>query len=153
MKKLVLIVALLLGAVGAFAENAFEVRTKSGENVSFRYADKPELKYVGSTVTITTAGATPVTFELEDVDVVKFSNDPASVETVTPENTIAMYVDAVGIHFTGAEPGAPVLVVSLDGRVVVSTTAPDGEYTLATGDLAKGVYIVKINRFSTKIIL
>ena len=45
-----------------------------------------------------------------------------------------------------------VSVVTLDGRTIVSTTASD-TFTLDRSSLTHGIYIVKINNFTTKISL
>lgn len=153
MKKLLLIAALLLCAFGIHADNKLTVYTKAGEAVPFHFADKPELKFLGGTMSITVqAGHEPVTFELTEIESIKLE-DVTGVEAPTQAAMMAVVTDAAGIHFTGVEDGAQVVVASVDGRVVINTVVNNGEFHLLHGDLAKGVYIIKINKFTTKIIL
>lgn len=151
MKKLVLILALLFTFVGAFAEGSLNIRTKSGDVVTIKYADQPEIKFNGTKMTITTATTDePVVIELSDIDGME-PEKPAGIGAVA-ENLMTIMTDASGVHFTGVPDGATVLVAAIDGRVWVNTVVSDGEYHLYAADFAKGIYIVKINQFTTKVI-
>lgn len=153
MKKLLLIAALLLCGFGIHADNCLTVTTAAGGVVTYHFADKPELKFLGGTVKVTTqAGHDPVTFELSEIESIKLE-DATGVEAPVETAKMAVITDTAGIHFHGVEDGAQAVVASVDGRVVVNTVVNGGEFHLLRGDLAKGVYIIKINKFTTKIIL
>ncbi len=152
MKKLVLLLALLFSVVGVYANDSMHIRTKNGDVVSFKYADKPEIKFNGTKMTITTAaGDDPVVIELNDIDGVDMAK-PAGISGAMTDNVMTIMTDGSGVHFTGIPQGANVLVAAIDGRVVVNTVVDNGEFHLASGDFAKGVYIIRINQFTTKVI-
>ena len=143
MKKLVLILALLFSFVGAFAEGSLNIRTKSGDVVSIKYAEQPEIKFNGTKMTITTATSDqPVVIELSDIDGIEPQKN-SGIGAVA-DNLLTIMSDAAGVHFSG--------VAGVDGRVWVNTVVKDGEYHLYAADFAKGIYIVKINQFTTKVI-
>lgn len=152
MKKLVLILALLFGVFGAYAEDAFHIYTKSGDVVTMQFAHSPEITFQGSKMTVSTStGANPVVIELDDIDAIHMRNQ-SGLEDAVAEG-ISIVTDSEGIHFCNVPQGANVMVATIEGRLVVSTTVDAGEYTLSTSDMAKGIYIIKINQFTTKVIL
>lgn len=151
MKKLVLLLALLFSFVGAFAEGSLNIRTKNGDVVTIKYADQPEIKFNGTKMTITTAATDqPVVIELTDIDGME-PEKPAGIGAVA-DNLMTIMTDASGVHFTAVPEGATVLVAGIDGRVWVNTVVNDGEYHIYAADYAKGIYIVKVNQFTTKVI-
>lgn len=151
MKKLVLILALLFSFVGAFAEGSLNIRTKSGDVVSIKYAEQPEIKFNGTKMTITTATSDqPVVIELSDIDGIEPQKN-SGIGAVA-DNLLTIMSDAAGVHFSGVPEDAALLVAGVDGRVWVNTVVKDGEYHLYAADFAKGIYIVKINQFTTKVI-
>lgn len=71
----------------------------------------------------------------------------------TPKQSTIVVASTPGhIVFGNLPHDSRVSVVTLDGRTIVSTTASD-TFTLDRSSLTHGIYIVKINNFTTKISL
>lgn len=152
MKKLILLVALLASFVGYAADvTALRVTPTSGEPVTFLLDEKPEINFNGEKLTVTTTGKTDgVTFEMDQIDNIDFTTVTALEKIEQPG--IAVRYEAGSVTFSNIPEKSPVSVFTVDGRAVVQTTASDS-FTIGVCDLEKGIYVVRIGRFTTKISL
>ena len=91
--------------------------------------------------------AVRVTPVIEFIDFVKYG----SVNEIagTP---VSMRVTHDAIVIENAGEGSMLSIYTLDGRCVVNTTIPDS-YSVERSLLAKGAYIIKINKTTFKILL
>lgn len=151
MKKLLIIaISLIAGISCAFGieANGLEVALSSGETATVLFDARPELSFVGSRLVITLPDREGLSYELDDVESIVFKT-VAGIDDICA-NTITMEADSQGITFGHLAEGSQVAIYDLQGRTVQSTTATE-RYTIARGTLPRGVYIVKINNFTTKL--
>lgn len=143
---------LLLCYTTGMAGGSLRVTPRSGTPVTFLFDDQPQITFLAGNLKIVTSGQNePVTFELDDIDSIDF---PSASGLSEPADTggIRFTTDAAGVHFFNLAPQSNVEVYTLCGAIADSRTA-DGEFHLLRADHKRGVYIVKINQFVTKISL
>ncbi|MDD5871528.1 MAG: T9SS type A sorting domain-containing protein [Bacteroidales bacterium] len=153
MKRLIIlaiatVAALLFGVARAAEPNALQVTLKSGEPAIFLFEDSPEISFLAESLQIKTLGAEPATYEIDAVESIDFVDYGSA--TSLNRSTILVATTPGQIVFRNLPRGSRVCVVALDGRTIVNTTASDS-FTLDRGSLSHGIYIVKINNFTTKI--
>ncbi|MGM9841365.1 MAG: T9SS type A sorting domain-containing protein [Candidatus Limisoma sp.] len=153
MKRLIIIAiatvaALLFGVARAAEPNALQVTLKSGEPAIFLFEDSPEISFQAESLQITTLGNEPTTYEIDAVESIDFVDYGGT--TSLNRSTILVATTPGQIVFRNLPAGSRVCVVALDGRTIVDTTASDS-FSLDRSSLSHGVYIVKINDFTTKI--
>lgn len=156
MKHLLMLVLLLAGwiAVPASAQEKEEVmvvQTKGGENVVFRFPEKPEMTFSGADVKIQSTKES-VLYPMKDVAQVKFETISAGVENALADSGLSFRFDG-DLTVEGLNAGTAVAVYSLNGVQCLGGQADiNGKAVLPTETLSPGVYIVKTNKVSFKIV-
>lgn len=151
-----LLVALLLSATLApvsaqTAEQALIVEMKSGKKVSFAFRDNPKLSFSGSNLVVNTH-LYEFTYDVATIQCYLFgAADPTDITLPTVDGSI---VDGNQLLIRLGKAYTIVTVYAVDGKAVLTaTTDEQGVANLSLVELPVGVYIVKIDNFSTKILM
>lgn len=150
MKKLLLLSVALLWCFAAMAVEGLTVTTKSGTTATFLYVDKPEVTFPRGKVVITSEGSDPATFEIDDVAEIKLDTE-AGVDCVEAAAGISFSIDGEGLHFYNVPAGARAIVANIAGVVILDRTVEYGLLTIGRDIFQKGVYIVRVGDFTTKV--
>lgn len=152
MKKVLLIAGLMMCYLLSMASGSMTINSKSGESVKFEFDSQPEVSFLGDKLLVKTADAgTPVEFEMDDIDSISMSDSSGVSETEA--STILMRATSMGVMFSNLPADSEIYVYSINGGVVKHLRSNDTQFELRRDELAKGVYIVKINNFTSKITL
>lgn len=126
------------------------VTLKDGSEWRFAFADKPVVTCQDGMFVVKTATVEQST-ELADIDNYKFDVNSGANLLEADEATLGYAMGQVAI--SGLQAGVAVYVYAMDGVLVLSARADEaGRATLDMNACPKGVYIVKANQMSWKII-
>lgn len=153
MRKFIFFLTLLGTAFGlsaAEAPDAVRVTPVTGEPIVFMFSANPEITYTATGATISTTNQDPVTFDFEAIEFIDFVKYGSVNEIAGTPVSMRVTHDAFVIENAGE--GSMLSIYTLDGRCVVNTTIPDS-YSVERSLLAKGAYIIKINKTTFKILL
>lgn len=134
----------------ASESGGLQIELLSDEPVTFLFESQPEVSFAGDKLMVKSNDSSePVQFEIDNVASIKFTktsgiDDIASAAGITVSNTFD------SIIFGNLPDDSQVIVYSLDGRAIVNLRA-SGEYIFSKNSVNHGIYIVKINSFTTKI--
>lgn len=136
-KRFILFSVLLSAAASALAGEVLHVHTVTGGEVTYDFAEKPEVTFQASEMILTTT-STSVVYPLAEVTLFSFS----STETEALE------------QISASEPqgDASVSIFTADGRLVKSAEATNGVAHYSVAELPAGTYIIKSNQRSYKLI-
>jgi hypothetical protein len=155
MKQRLLFLSLLLTCtVGAYSDDQVStliVTTKSGAETSFFLKDKPQVKFEGTDLKVTSS-AGDATFALADVLRFTYAMREASgiSETLDPETGITFKDNMLVI--SQVKQDSFVGVYSLDGKLVRQFTLQhSGTFRLSLSELPSGLYLVKAGNTTYKI--
>ena len=152
---LLLLLAATLTAHAADAQWCLVVESAGGETIAIGASQKPVIKTVadgyelryGEQVTAFTWS------ELKKVTVRETEPTTTVVEEVKAVAEPSFRLAPGEIAISGAEPGSLAQVYALGGRQVLSArVGQDGSVSLSTTGLKAGIYIVKTNKSSFKIV-
>ena len=129
------------------------VLTKDGGKTEFVLSEKPKVLFEGKSLRITSSKA-DVTYTLSDILRFTYINtDPTGINQLaeTEDPTEVSYQDGT-LVLSQLKEGTVVGVYSLDGKKVQQLRASHkGTYRLSLSSLPKGVYIVKADTITYKI--
>lgn len=127
------------------------VETKDHVRTTYMLAEKPEVNFVGNSLRITSAKGN-VTYNLLDVQ--RFTFETRSVTGISElrdEQSAIDYNDGQ-LVISGIKQGGSVGIYSLDGKMVKQLTAShSGTYRISLSSLPQGMYIVKADNTTYKI--
>lgn len=145
------IVMLWIGVISAYSQtgHAMKILLKSGENVTYVLANKPEIKFASGIAIFTCKGAS-VVYNLADIKDFTFM-DATAIETLHKDEIRICYLNNK-VTISGLSGDETIGVYSIDGKKWVVETVKDGTTTsLLFESLPKGTYIVKVNHHTLKI--
>lgn len=152
-KKTLLSIALLLVSLAAGADTvtSLVVLMKNGNTSTFELATKPQVTFDATNLMIHS--------EKEDVsipltDIVRYWFKISDASGITEKDVDKSAIDYKGgtLVLSGLKAGTEVHVYAADGREVQAMTARhDGTFRLSLSQLPTGVYIVKMNSTTYKI--
>ena len=156
MKKrlLSLLVGILpLSMMAADLVNALQVLTKDNSIHQFLLTDKPQVKFEGTNLVITSEKAT-ASFALSDV--IRFTyqpTDPTGINELRVEGEPAVNYSKDGtVTISQLPANTTATVYTMDGRTVQQLKAHHaGTYRLSLSGLPAGVYLVKAGNTTYKI--
>ena len=151
MKKILLLILLLGATIAAGAAECLRIKPLTGEAVTFLFEDQPEVSFAGSKLQVKTASASPVSFEMDDIESIDFNQTTGA--SLADAAGISLRADALGFHLAGAPDGASAMVFDIAGHLLRSAECPAGEFHLLRSDFGRGVFIVKIEGFTAKVVL
>lgn len=131
--------------------NYLVVETKNHVLTTYMLAERPQVRFEGANLRVVSAKA-DVTYRLSDI--LRFTYEKRSVTGVSELQTEPAAVDYEDgeLVISGLKAGAAVGVYSLDGKLVRQLTARyAGTYRLSLAALPQGVYIVKADNITYKI--
>ena len=130
----------------------FEVSMKDGSVLSFPFAEQPTLRVKGDHLVLTT---TKEEVELPQGSVDRFTIDKRDGATGIEDVSQKTVMERVGnsVRFSQCKAGSEVAVYDRSGRKVVSEkVAADGTASVSLQELPQGVYIVKSEGVTCKIL-
>lgn len=155
MKKTILFLLMFFASVSmsVSAQNTVIVHQKDGKTVSFGLPEKPVITYVDNEMVITTT-KTVLQYPLASVSQLTFSDDETSVAPVADEKQApVLELDNYVVRITGADAEASVTVVASDGKTLIRTKVnSDGTATFSVAELPEGIYIIKSENLTFKIL-
>lgn len=138
MKKTLLLFAASLMTTALFATNALKVHSKTGDVVTYAFADEPVVTYQGSLLVLTTT-TTSVEYPLSDVEKITFGDTDTAIDQIEMDGT----------------PGndQEVVIYSLNGNIVARHAIDaQGDSSFSLALLQNGTYVIKKGNTSYKII-
>jgi hypothetical protein len=154
MKRLQLLLLMLLALpIGMLADsqNTLVVKLKNGAETTFFLKDKPNVTFEGTDLKVVSNKET-VTFALSDV--LRFTyvkKDASGIDETVVDPTEVSYDGSV-LVISQLKQGASVDIYSLDGKLVRQLKAyRSGTYRLSLSELPTGLYLVKADNITYKI--
>ena len=154
MRRLQLLLLMLLALpIGMLADsqNTLVVKLKNGAETTFFLKDKPNVTFEGTDLKVVSNKET-VTFALSDV--LRFTyvkKDASGIDETVVDPTEVSYDGSV-LVISQLKQGASVDIYSLDGKLVRQLKAHhSGTYRLSLSELPTGLYLVKADNITYKI--
>lgn len=123
---------------------------KDGTTQTYELAEQPVITVVGTELKIV-ANHADVSIPLSDVVRYTFQKRTTGIDEVDTNQKVIDYKDGV-LTLSGLEVGTPISLYTIDGRLLQAhTVADDGTYRQSLASLRQGVYVVKVNHKSYKI--
>ena len=123
---------------------------KDGTTQTYELAEQPVITVVGAELKIV-ANHADVSIPLSDVVRYTFQKRTTGIDEVDTNQEVIDYKDGV-LTLSGLEAGTPISLYTIDGRLLQAhTVADDGTYRQSLASLRQGVYVVKVNHKSYKI--
>ena len=123
---------------------------KDGTTQTFELATQPVITVAGTELKILANNA-DVSIPLTDVVRYTFQKRTTGIDEVDTNQEVIDYKDGV-LTLSGLEAGTPISLYTIDGRLLQAhTVADDGTYRQSLASLRQGVYVVKVNHKSYKI--
>jgi hypothetical protein len=127
------------------------VETKDHVKTAYMLADKTQVRFAGANLRVVSSKA-DVTYQLSDI--LRFTYETRSTTGISELRTTQAEVDYKDgqLVISGIKAGGSVNVYSLEGKLVKQLTAQrSGTYRFSLASLSKGVYIVKADNVTYKI--
>lgn len=156
-KRLTLILTVLLSVlpVSLFADTvtSLVVVKKDKTTATFELATKPQVTFEGTDLKIIDEGNATTFIPLADIVRYYFeTHDASGITEIKSDGTTIDYQDGV-LVLSGLKSGTSAQVFSTDGRMVQTLTANyNGTFRLSLSSLPTGVYVVKVNDTTYKIL-
>lgn len=124
---------------------------KDGTTQTYELAEQPVITVVGTELKIV-ANHADVSIPLSDVVRYTFQKrSTTGIDEVDTNQEVIDYKDGV-LTLSGLEAGTPISLYTIDGRLLQAhTVADDGTFRQSFASLRQGVYVVKVNHKSYKI--
>lgn len=153
MKRILFFVSFFLFAIPVLAQNTLTIYQKDGQQFSFGFDEKPVITYSDTLLVLKTTN-TVVQYPLLSLLKLSFSDVETSVVTVQNQTiTPQLQLEYFFLSITGAKPGIIISVISADGKVLHTyKTDSDGYVSFSIADLPEGVYIIKSESLTCKIL-
>jgi len=154
MKQRILLLMLLAACcIGVHADQVetLIVKLKNGSEAAFFLKDKPQVKFEGTNLVVTSAIG-DAAFPLADV--LRFTyakKDPAGINDIVTDPTGVTYQDDV-LTISQLKANATVDIFSLDGKLLRQLKAHHaGTYRINLSELPSGLYLVRADNVTYKI--
>lgn len=154
-RKLLLLIAAFSG-LSAMAEDIttdLVVWSKDGTKVSYKLNDSPKITFTDDCLVIMANNA-EVSYELSQMARLTYEHaDVDGIIDVNGEKVNPFNFNGESLLFPASDADATVRIYATDGKVVIDRTVPKGEtLALPLHSLSKGIYIVKANSVTYKIV-
>ena len=156
MKRYISIIAILLLPLLAGAQATVTVVRTDGTTVETTVQQSGEVIFGTDYMAIlpSSVSSTLITYQMDEVQKVLFS-DAVRIISVDGDNNLMLAPNPAGswfaLHGLGSEPQT-VTIYTLGGSQVLQGRYADGE-RIETGHLAAGIYLVRTNIGTTKLII
>lgn len=133
--------------------NTLVVWAKDGTNVAYALEKLPQLEF-GETTLSLTCGTEQVTYLFDNTDRITYTAvDYSGINSVKLEDKRLFVVGEQGIEFPIALEDRKVSLYDEGGKQCLSLVVRKGDtYTLPLSSLSTGVYIIKVNSSTCKIV-
>ena len=152
MKRLFILLFTVLLSVPSFSQNTLTIHHKDGQQFSFGFDDKPVITYTDTDMVLKTT-KTEVQYPLSSLAKFTFTDLEDAVISIKDDKAAQMELDNYVVSITGAKSGITVSVIGSDGKTLNSyKTDTDGSVTFSIAELPEGVYIIKSENLTCKIL-
>lgn len=127
-------ISMLLGVVSCLAQNTLNIHQKSGGVVSYSFAEKPVVTYVGENLHVSTDKVS-IDYPLAELEKLTFDDSEASIGELRVEGQTS-----------------PVCIYRMDGKLVKRQEPSEGASAFDMQELPNGIYIIKQGNVTTKLI-
>lgn len=111
------------------------------------------LKITGDDVLLLSAdGTTVATHNMADIDKIELTADVTAINTPSKVQAVTIRYNGTSITASGMTNGHVLTVYATSGAVVAKAKARDGKATINVSDLGAGVYVVKTNGQTLKMV-
>jgi len=147
MKKMLLVAIATICSLSAFADDLnLYIIDSSNTEASYPVSSLQKITFESGNVVVTTTSGTTASTAISDVSKMYFGTASTAIETAQAAQDIAF--DGQNITVLG---GGKVSVFQPSGALVASATADDGQ-TISLQTLPKGIYVVKMDGKSFKVV-
>lgn len=155
MKRFFSVVLILSAFVtnNVFAQNTVTIHQKDGQTVSYGFSAKPVITYTDNDLVITTAES-EMQYPLLSVSKITFKDQSSDVSSATQDSQVpVLELENYVVYISGAKADVAVMLIGPDGKTLVNTkTDSEGQATFSIAEQPEGVYIIKSDNISFKII-
>lgn len=153
MKRTIVLLSMLFGAIPFFAQGTIIIHQKDGQKCGFGFEDKPVITYTDTHLVLKTTN-TEVQYPLAFLNKITFSDYDTAVQIIhDSNNSPEMTLDNFDICITGAKPNTAVSIVDSGGKTLDNFQIDaNGTTTFNIEKLPQGVYIIKADNFTCKIL-
>lgn len=150
MKKLLFIISFISLATAATAQHIV-VKTVEGEDKVFTLEHLKQITFDGTTVNIEQTDGTKSSASMGDIERIYFSAPSSIADINAQDNNLVEYLahDEIAIN---SEGGSTVAIYSLTGTQLLTRRINALGEKISIASLPQGIYIVKANERTTKII-
>lgn len=147
----------LLGAVfltaPVFSQNFLTIQQKDGQEFSFGFEDKPVITYTDTDLVLETT-KTDVQYPLASLSKFTFTDLATEVNDIRVDiQNPTIVIDDYEISITGAKAGINVSLIATDGKTIGTyKTDQDGSVSFSIADLSLGIYIIKSENLTFKVL-
>ena len=154
MKRNFLLALAVIAGTGLAMAAGLILTPHSGEPVTFIFESQPEISFLANHLQIKSTDADqPVSFELDDIESISFDNNVGVESLDSDQAQLYCTYDGDGAHFHNIAPGSSVAVYNVSGLQLENIKASEDVFHVTRSKFGKGVFIVKINNITSKIIL
>ena len=152
MRRLILIITSALFALPVIGQNTLTIHQKDGQLFSFGFEDKPVITYTDNDLVLKTT-KTEVQYPLSSLAKFTFTDLEDAVISIKDDKAAQMELDNYMVSITGAKPDITVTVIGSDGKTIGTyKTDAYGSVTFSISDLPQGIYIIKSENLTCKIL-
>ena len=128
------------------------IKTLDGATMEYLIDKDTKVKIVGRNLTITTEGM-ELSYELESMSQIRYGKMliPDAIHDMTMPNERPFVWNNNNLYFSGLRDNTPINIYTIDGKLVRSERF-SGEAHVSLDNLPAGVYIVKMNSETYKIL-
>lgn len=125
------------------------VKTLGGETVGVRFQTNPVVTVVSGKLNIKSSDPDPVQIEITEIAEITFGE--VAADALNDLKGFEFLLQEGGALLRGIPAGTQPRVYSLDGRQLPTPAIHGGELLLNRASLGKGIFVVKVGTFVTKI--
>ena len=150
MKKLLFIISFISLATAATAQHIV-VKTVEGEDKVFTLEHLKQITFDGTTVNIEQTDGTKSSASMGDIERIYFSDLSSIADMPAQSGNLVEYIsfDEIAIN---SEAGSMVVIYSLTGTQLLTRRINALGEKISIASLPQGIYIVKANERTTKIV-
>ena len=154
MKKLLTVLFLFIGlsVMADEIKNYLVVWAKDGSKTAYALIDKPKVTFTENELIIFSKGV-DVNFPLDDMD--RFTYEVSDITAIRDLKTdeVKFKMDGESLLFPALRANSSVSIYTLDGHQIFKKEIQiAGEYSFPLSNLNAGVYLVKLNGLTYKIV-
>lgn len=150
-------VTAFLSLAFAFATNAQDTKVNvlylDGTPHVVQMSQVQKLQITGDDVLLLSAdGTTVATHKTADIDKIELTADVTAINTPNKVQAVTIRYNGTSITASGMTNGHVLTVYATSGAVVAKAKARDGKATINVSDLGAGVYVVKTDGQTLKMV-